>query len=794
MGNEAKRPPAYSNIDCAFAMPLPHDLAKLPVVEIDAKLPDYHARVGKTGFVIPIQGDPAKLVEPGDILVTFDSNAASRASGEHRVWDQIMNGAWHAALVGGTKQKPTIIESPAGYMGGFTGRNYHILRLRPYPREITTPEELEKWKHDPVLNKKLEEWTGVRKQLVEAIVKNGEVFYKSKYDNSLYDAARKTEISLPKERKALAEQLKNAEQNGGCLSKPPTMYCSELPATVYNLSGVESVCGINVADLFDVIDQRTVPDFQRQYPERSVDELRRLAVMELVHNENILVRALGVSQTEAANFLKQTPLYWLDHWNDAPKEVKNSLGVKTLLQLVALDPEMRRTVLGTGMTDMLTASVYQGAPVSPGCLVRFAQSPKGDLSYVGSFVGKCTSAQSEMAAAAPAQQVAPATEQEMVEDLLRQLQDGPVTSNAASDLARGIVGAPGLAVVDKLRLLRHLRGHSLLGDPAIGDLQEVVGAVQGGQSLEQAARGFLAGPHQAKQKADFLNLWRGHSFYAGLKAVVPASESAKVEEAQEANRMQNLLKARARERGFTEAQFAKLLPESFDFVSFEMPAEGRSVRLGYQESLRDVVLKRSFGLGKTPVTQAVWFLVMGDNPSQFKEGASAITVNGVRMQPNHPVEKVSWNDIAGPGGFLEKLGELDPQHEYKLPTEAQSEFAARGGTTTQWPHGDQETGLKNSAWYRGNSNEQTQAVAKLNPNPFGLYDVQGNVWAWCTDWHSESRPRGVDPQGPDSGLYRVVRGGSWFNEARDLDSAYRGNYDPSHRYHYIGFRLERTPK
>jgi hypothetical protein len=793
---EEKRPKAYSEVDCAMAMPLPADLAKLPPAELDAKLPDYHARVGKTGFIIPIQGDPEKILEPGDVLVTFDSNAASRASNEHRVWDQIMHGAWHGALVGGTKEKPVIIESPTGYMGGFKGRHYHILRLRPYPREVTTPEELEKWKRDPALNKKLEEWTITRKQLLETIVKNGDVFYRSGYDNRLYDAVRKTEISIPAERKALQEQLEKARESKGCLTNPPKMYCSELPATVFNLSGVDSVCGVNVADLFDMIDTRTVPDFQGKYPNRSEAELRKLAVIELVHNENILVTALGIPQADASAFLKQTPLHWVDHWESAPKSVRSNVGVQTLLQLVSLSPEMRRQLLGTAMTDMLTASVYQGAPVSPGCLLRFAQSPKGDLAYVGSYVGPCPTAHSAPAVAN--QNIAPPTEQEMMEALLTQLQEGPVTSAPARDLAIGISGATGLTGPEKLRLLRHLRGHSQLGDPAIGYLQTLVGGLNQGQTLEQAAKAFVTSPAQAKQKGDFLNLWRGHALYAGLKEAVPAGERAKVEAEQEKHRMEAIFKARARERGFTEAQFASLTPESFDFVHFEMPEEGRRVTLGSpeteldrgrNEASQEVVLNRPFALGKTEVTQAIWFLVMGDNPSSSKEGEGAITVNGVRMRPNAPVETVSWNDISGPGGFLEKLEALDPQHDYALPSEAHWEFAARGGTTSPWSHGEAEAGLKAAGWYQANSN-RTQGVARLNPNPFELYDMHGNVW----EWTSNSPLPGRDPITREMFSRRVFRGGSWDTVARFLRSAYRIDEGTERPIYSVGFRVERTQK
>jgi sulfatase modifying factor 1 len=192
-----------------------------------------------------------------------------------------------------------------------------------------------------------------------------------------------------------------------------------------------------------------------------------------------------------------------------------------------------------------------------------------------------------------------------------------------------------------------------------------------------------------------------------------------------------------------------------------------------------VKITQGFWLAKTPTTQAQWQAVMGNNPSEFQG-------------EDLPVECVSWNDIcgneSGTGGFLGALNELMPTGgRFHLPTEAQWEYACRAGTTGPY-YGD----LDEIAWYDDNSDDKTHAVGQKKPNEWGLHDMLGNVWEWCSDWYGDYDLGVVtDPAGPASGSYRVVRGGSWDFNAVITRCAYRIRSWPSNAYSSIGFRLAR---
>jgi len=181
-----------------------------------------------------------------------------------------------------------------------------------------------------------------------------------------------------------------------------------------------------------------------------------------------------------------------------------------------------------------------------------------------------------------------------------------------------------------------------------------------------------------------------------------------------------------------------------------------------------------FCIGKVEVTQAQWEKVMGSNPSNFKGN-------------DRPVEQVSWDDVQG---FLQKLNQKSGK-KYRLPTEAEWEYAARsGGKQEKWAGTSNENQLGNYAWYNANSGSQTHPVGQKQPNGLGLYDMSGNVWEWCQDWYgSYSASAQRDPQGPSSGSIRVSRGGSWGNDPRDVRSASRRRWNPGRRYDNLGFRL-----
>ena len=211
--------------------------------------------------------------------------------------------------------------------------------------------------------------------------------------------------------------------------------------------------------------------------------------------------------------------------------------------------------------------------------------------------------------------------------------------------------------------------------------------------------------------------------------------------------------------------------------------EGGSFNMGSNEHESEQPIHSatldSFEIGQYPVTQSQWVAVMKKNPSHI-EGCQ-----------DCPVERVSWHDVQE---FIQKLNALYPGMNYRLPTEAEWEFAARGGTQG----GDYTYAGSNDAgevgWYANNSNGKTQSVGQKKPNELGLYDMSGNVWEWCQDWYGNypSEPQ-TNPKGPSSGTRRVLRGGSWLNRAVNLRVADRGSYGPVNSGYGIGFRLARTP-
>jgi formylglycine-generating enzyme required for sulfatase activity len=158
----------------------------------------------------------------------------------------------------------------------------------------------------------------------------------------------------------------------------------------------------------------------------------------------------------------------------------------------------------------------------------------------------------------------------------------------------------------------------------------------------------------------------------------------------------------------------------------------------------------------------------------------------------NPVEQVSWEDCQA---FIKKLNDLVSGGGFRLPTEAEWEYACRAGTETAYSNGDSESGLGEVAWYDGNSGKTMHPVGQKKPNAWGLYNMHGNVREWCADDKREytSGPA-TDPSGPSSGSARVLRGGSWRNNAVDCRSANRAGRTPSDRACNLGFRLARDGK
>ena len=185
-----------------------------------------------------------------------------------------------------------------------------------------------------------------------------------------------------------------------------------------------------------------------------------------------------------------------------------------------------------------------------------------------------------------------------------------------------------------------------------------------------------------------------------------------------------------------------------------------------------------FYLGKFEVTQEQWMKFMKDNFSKFS-GKSL------------PVERVSWNDAKS---FIKKLNHAENTQKYRLPQEAEWEYAARAGTTSQFYWGDK---IDNSyVWYFGTSNYKTHPVGSKKPNSFGLYDMMGNVWEWVEDWFASDYFKNSpmqNPKGPETGRLKVRRGGSQANLISHIKSHTRFRSVPDKRHHIIGFRVAFSP-
>ncbi len=201
--------------------------------------------------------------------------------------------------------------------------------------------------------------------------------------------------------------------------------------------------------------------------------------------------------------------------------------------------------------------------------------------------------------------------------------------------------------------------------------------------------------------------------------------------------------------------------------------ESETDRLFDEGPQHEVAITKSFHMGATEVTQEQYEAVMGTNPSDFK-GAK------------NPVDWVSWDDAAE---FCRRLSHSTGK-TVRLPTEAEWEYACRAGSTTAFCFGDDESGLGEYAWYDSNSGSITHPVGQKRANAWGLYDMHGNVWEWCADWFGPYGAGGaVDPRGPGSGEFRVLRGGTWANNPRHCRSANRVSYAPGIRVNSLGFRL-----
>ena len=212
-------------------------------------------------------------------------------------------------------------------------------------------------------------------------------------------------------------------------------------------------------------------------------------------------------------------------------------------------------------------------------------------------------------------------------------------------------------------------------------------------------------------------------------------------------------------------------------VTFVMkPVAGGTFQMGYNLAYGECpvhsVTLSSYYIGQTEVTQALWQAVMGKNPSYF-------TGNDL------PVETVSWDDCQA---FIAKLSQLTGQ-KFRLPTEAEWEYAARGGKNSKGYEYSGSNKLGDVAWY---NSKKTHPVATKQPNELGIYDMTGNVDEWCQDWYDDSYYRNSpskDPSGPTSGTHRVYRGHNWYSTAKRCRVSSRDRHDPSGGNFFMGFRL-----
>lgn len=212
--------------------------------------------------------------------------------------------------------------------------------------------------------------------------------------------------------------------------------------------------------------------------------------------------------------------------------------------------------------------------------------------------------------------------------------------------------------------------------------------------------------------------------------------------------------------------------------TFQMGVSAESDADAYErEAPEHNVTVSSFYIGVYEVTQEQWQAVMGDNPSQY-------------TGENMPVDNVTWEAASE---FCEKLSALTGKN-YVLPTEAQWEFAAKGGNLSEGYKYSGSDNVKDVAWYWDNASFKTHSVGGRLPNELGIYDMSGNVYEWCSDWYAEyTSDDAVDPAGPETGEQKCCRGGAWASNAAGVRNTYRGSYAVDFQYNILGIRVVCLP-
>ena len=296
-------------------------------------------------------------------------------------------------------------------------------------------------------------------------------------------------------------------------------------------------------------------------------------------------------------------------------------------------------------------------------------------------------------------------------------------------------------------------------------------SVSGGRGISSWAWDFGDEAKSAVQHPKHTYLEAG-TYSITLKVATPGGESSAttVVEVLPASTENEDLHAAGFSQNFLGMEFAWIPKGEFDMGIDDKPESD-------EYPMHHVKITQGFWMGKTEVTQAQWKMVMGGaNPSGFPAD-------------DKPVEKVSWDDCQL---FLEKLNRMSNGGQFRLPTEAEWEYAARSGATTPYFFGNSSAGLGAFAWYSQNSSNTTHAVKQKFTNGYGLYDILGNVAEWCQDlYHADYyivSPE-EDPLGPTDSGYRVVRGGSWSEFADNSQCTTRFGVFPSTQLNTVGFRL-----
>ncbi len=205
--------------------------------------------------------------------------------------------------------------------------------------------------------------------------------------------------------------------------------------------------------------------------------------------------------------------------------------------------------------------------------------------------------------------------------------------------------------------------------------------------------------------------------------------------------------------------------------------EDEQARKDWEGIQQEVSITRGFWMGKYPITQAQWWAIMGSNPSWYRGD-------------NRPVERVSWNDIRDSGGYLEKLNDAFPEHNFRLPGESEWEYAYRAGTTSRFYWGDDPdyTAIDDYAWYNENSGGETHDVGLKLPNAWGLHDMAGNVWEWCEDdwriYYNHTYNNGSAWVNSPRSNSRMLRGGAWSFDPSYCRAATLHSFAPGFRLSY----------